>query len=85
MIKEVIGSYLEGIKEDHEDEAQLNLLQDILKKSTENKYIEECYSTDELLSKGIKEELSAIYSAHEKEITLKFVKQFLRKYHFGLI
>ena len=40
LIKEVIGSYLEGIKEDHEDAMQLSILQDILKKETENKYIE---------------------------------------------
>jgi hypothetical protein len=32
LIKEVIGSYLDGVKEEHEDEAQLNLLKDILKK-----------------------------------------------------
>ena len=34
LIKEVIGSYLEGIKEDHEDAMQLSILQDILKKET---------------------------------------------------
>ena len=79
LIKEVIGSYLEGVKEDHEDEAQLNLLQDILKKDTENKYIEECYSSDQLFSKEVKEDLSKIHEMHTKEISLKFVKQFLKK------
>lgn len=31
-MKEVIGSYLEGIREENENEDQLNSLKDILKK-----------------------------------------------------
>jgi hypothetical protein len=84
LVKEVIGSYLEGIKEDHEDEAQLNLLQDILGKDTENKYIEECYSSDELFTKELIRELSKHQLAHQKQVNLKFIKHFLSRleYHF---
>lgn len=34
MVKEVIGSYLEGIKEEQESEEQLSSLKDILRKET---------------------------------------------------
>ena len=80
LIKEVIGSYLEGIKEEHEDEVQLSSLQDILRKETENKYIEECYSSDELFSKSTIKEFAYIQKIHEKQINLKYIKKFLCKY-----
>ena len=83
VIKEVIGSYLEGIKEDHEDEVQLNLLQDILKKETENKYIEECYSSDELFTKTMVKDMSSVLGIHEKQVNLKFIKHFLTKLEYS--
>lgn len=79
VIKEVIGSYLEGIKEEHQNEGQLNLLQDILKKQTENKYIQECYSSDDLFTKSIIAELQTMQGLQPGQINMKYIKAFLMK------
>ena len=83
LVKEVIGSYLEAMEEWAENEEQLLPLRDILAKSTEHKYIEECYSPEELLSNPLVSDLCRLNHKHHKEVTIKHIKDFLKRLEFS--
>lgn len=75
----MIGAYLEGVREENQSDDNLGYLRDILKKETESKYIGECYSVEELISKQLTLDLCRLEGKHEKEMSIKYIKSFIKR------
>ncbi len=70
------------LSSDQQEQQYLLNLYDILHKNTENKYVEEYFSCEELLSRELIHELAKVEARHETEVTMKFLKMFLKRYLF---